>query len=58
MNRFIALLLVSCAEVSDAQKANVASDFLEQKACVDRYSTKVDIDACRDAVKAKRDGGR
>lgn len=58
---FIVVLLVGCASTpTAAQQADVAAYQAEQLVCVDAYSTRSEIDACRDKVKAnhgRMDGG-
>ncbi len=56
-------VLTAC--VSAAQQAAVAADALEQRECIDnaeagvgKAALKAEIDACRDRVKARRDGGQ
>lgn len=39
------------------QQEAVANDFLEQKRCIEMFSTREAIDNCRSAVKARRDAG-
>ena len=55
----LCLLLVSCGPAlpTPAQQAEIDADRAAQVECVAKFNTKAEIDACRDAVKAKRDGG-
>ncbi len=51
--------LAGCAGApSTSQQAAVAADAVEQKQCVDAWATRAEIDACRDLVKSRRDGGK
>jgi hypothetical protein len=47
----------ACALVKGEERARVAADFREQSECVARYDARAEIDACRAAVRARREDG-
>ncbi len=55
MKYLLLLSLAACAGgPTPAQQVGVGVDYDNQMACVAKYSTRAEIDACRDAVKAHR----